>query len=439
MVGGGAEQVALEVDLGLALGVRPALGRQLGETRLVQRRGVGEAGHDDVVSIQLEVARGLDRRQQVADRGDAEQRQLVDEVVGDAATQQRLAPRRLVEHPQQPHRRLVIDRGDEVGGADVVNPRHVLVADPLDAVAAEPGRQQRRALQRLGDRDRAAGVGALEEVARSQRAGGAGGAHPRGQPPARTGDGGKRLLGRGAGDAEVPEVVPELLELVEDHRLRLGLADLPAGVEDLLDVGLAPRRRDDLGADRGEPLEALAAHLLGEDRHRVAAQQRRVECAAAAVVAGRGPHRLLRHRVELPRHQPRHQTTERRADLVRAGREVAPDEADDAGRHPRQLGGDHERVHWAEAAGRRVVVPGDAEEVERIHGLHVDPGQPRGDCGVDRSGVTLLADGRDHDAALPAALHRVLARIPFRLVGHVCRSRRALYRFCRGPAQRVST
>ena len=196
-----------------------------------------------------------------------------------------------------------------------------------------------------------------------------------GQPPARAGDGGERLLGGGAGDAEVPEVVPELLELVEDHRLRLGLLDLPAGVEDLLDVGLAPRRRDDLGADRGEPLEPLAAHLLGEDRHRVAAQQRRVERAAAAVVAGRGPHRLLRDRVELPRDQAGHEAAERRADLVRAGREVAPDEADDAGRHAGQLGRDHERVHRAEAAGRRVVVPGDAEEVEGVHGLHVDPGQ----------------------------------------------------------------
>jgi hypothetical protein len=36
----------------------------------------------------------------------------------------------------------------------------------------------------------------------------------------------------------VPQVVAELLELVEDHQVLAGAAQLPALVEDLLDVAL---------------------------------------------------------------------------------------------------------------------------------------------------------------------------------------------------------
>ncbi len=62
------------------------------------------------------------------------------------------------------------DVDDEVGVHDVVDERHVLVADALDVVVAEPVAQQRRALERLGDDD-ARAVALLEEVAGAQRAG----------------------------------------------------------------------------------------------------------------------------------------------------------------------------------------------------------------------------------------------------------------------------
>ena len=56
----------------------------------------------------------------------------------------------------------------------------------------------------------------------------------------------------------MPEVVLELLELVEDDDVLSALCvKLVALVEDLLDVGLAARGCDDLAGYGLEPLEAL--------------------------------------------------------------------------------------------------------------------------------------------------------------------------------------
>ena len=41
---------------------------------------------------------------------------------------------RFVKQPQQAHAGLVVDAGDHIGGLDVVDPGHVLVADTFDAV-----------------------------------------------------------------------------------------------------------------------------------------------------------------------------------------------------------------------------------------------------------------------------------------------------------------
>ena len=116
------------------------------------------------------------------------------------------------------------------------------------------------------------------------------------------------------------------LKITQSLRLRL---DLPALVVDFFDVRFAAGRLDDFGADRLEPLEAFARHLLGQDRDRRAAQQRRIERAAAAVVSGAGPDGFLRRGIELTGDQPRHEAAERRADFVCAGREILADEADD--------------------------------------------------------------------------------------------------------------
>ena len=94
----------------------------------------------------------------------------------------------------------------------------------------------------------------------------------------------------------VPGGVAELLELVEDHAIGPGAANLPALVVDLLDVRFAAGRGDHLGPDVLEPREPLAAHFLGQNGDGRAADEGRVERAAAAVVAGAGPDGFLRRR-----------------------------------------------------------------------------------------------------------------------------------------------
>ena len=66
--------------------------------------------------------------------------------------EQRLADR-LVEQAEQRQALLVVDRGHHVGVAHVVDPRHVLVADAFDAMAAEAELVERGALQRFGRDD----------------------------------------------------------------------------------------------------------------------------------------------------------------------------------------------------------------------------------------------------------------------------------------------
>ena len=64
----------------------------------------------------------------------------------------------------------------------------------------------------------------------------------------------------------MPHVVAHLLELVENHALRL-LGQLMCLVENLLDVGLGARCRNDLAGDRLQPVKALAAHALRKNSH----------------------------------------------------------------------------------------------------------------------------------------------------------------------------
>ena len=104
-------------------------------------------------------------------------------------------------------------------------------------------------------------------------------------------------------------------------------AQFVALVEDLLDVRLGARRLDDLAGHALQPVEPLGAHALGKDGDRLAGQQVRVVGAAAAVVAGGRPDRLLRRRVELTGDQPRHEAPEGGADLVGAGGEPLADRA----------------------------------------------------------------------------------------------------------------
>ncbi len=240
----------------------------------------------------------------------------------------------------------------------------MLVADPLDPVVAEAVPEEGGALEGLRGDGLHARELRLQVVARGDRPGAAGGADPGREARLRPAHRGVGLLDGGTGHVVVPDRVPELLELVEDHVLGV-LLQLPALVVDLLHVALAARGRDDLGTDLAKPREALLGHVLGEDRDRGAAEDRRVERAATAVVPGRGPDGLVLLGVELAADEPRDEAGEGRADLVGARREVLPDEADDPGLHPGDLSRDLEIVDPAEEPRLVVVLPVDPEEVRR--------------------------------------------------------------------------
>ena len=278
-----------------------------------------------------------------------------------------MPPGRLVEQAHDVDHRVIIDRDDQIGILDIVDPGHVLVADAFDAVRAKAVLQQGGALQRFAGDNLAARENLLEVIAAGNGAG-------------RTG--GKRHAAVGIigakhrlqhffhgmpGDFIVPQIIAKLLELVEDHQILAGLAQLPAFIENFFYVQFAARGGDHLAGNFGKPLKALLAHAFGQDGDRLAAQQGRVIRAAAAVIAGRRPDGFLRGRVELPGHQARDQAAERRADFMRAGGEPFAHQGDHPRRGPGQAGGQFNVVHSAEAAagGHRLIFPGDAEQVQR--------------------------------------------------------------------------
>ena len=179
--------------------------------------------------------------------------------------------------------------------------------------------------------------------------------------------------------------------------------ELPGLVEDLLDVGLAAGGGDNLTRDGLEPVKALLGHILRQDGDGVAGQQLGVEGAAAAVVAGGGPYGVMIGGVELAGHKTRGQAAEGRADLVAAGGEPLAGHREDAAGHAGQLGRDLDIVGdllVQPAELLRLVVPGNPEQVERIHIPQADVRELRLDRFGDQIGVLHLGDGRDDDVVL---------------------------------------
>ena len=221
--------------------------------------------HDNVVLAQLIVLGHLDAAQDVCNAGDAEPGELFDELVGELELflEVLLALCR-VEQAQQTLGILVVDGDGHVGVLHVVDPRNVLVADALDAVAAEAVIQDGRALQRFAHAELHVWIALLEEVARAHRTGGTGGEARARKTLAGLLHGLEEVCKGVARDIVVPQRVSHLFKLVEDHHAGI-LLELPGLVENLLDVGLAARRCDDLTGDLAEPLKALLAHLRGEN------------------------------------------------------------------------------------------------------------------------------------------------------------------------------
>ena len=109
--------------------------------------------NEDVVLVHLEELGGFDGRDDIADAGDAQQAEFGDGGFGDALFFEEGAAGVFVEQAQELHALFVVDGGDDVGVADVVDPGDVLIADAFDAVIAEAAGQQGGALQGFGGGD----------------------------------------------------------------------------------------------------------------------------------------------------------------------------------------------------------------------------------------------------------------------------------------------
>ena len=219
-------------------------------------------------------------------------------------------------------------------------------------------------------------------------------------------------LQRHAGREVVDEVVPELGELVEDHVVRVGL-ELLAAVVDLLDVALGARGPHDVagvGHPPGEPVEALAAHALGEHRDASAPEQLRDRDASPAVVAGRRPHGPLPGGIELPADESRDQAAVGGKDLVRPNEwKAVPERHDDRGVDAGQLTGKHDVVRDVDQLGpARSVVPVHAKEVQWMSLVRPDCGQRLTNLARDQPRIRKLAERRKYDAGVAKPIDRSL-------------------------------
>ena len=322
-------------------------------------------------------------------------------------------PGRFVKKAGQVDHGVIVDGHHHVRVLNVMDPRDVLVTDALDAVGAETVLQQGRALQRFTGNDLAVGEELFHVIAAGDRPGRAGGGGHAAVMVLGSHDLFEHFFHGMTGHFIVPQVIAKLLELVEDHQVLSRLAQFPALVKDLFHVRLGAGRLDDFTGDLLQPLEALLAHAFRQDGDGGTAQQGRVVGAAAAEVTGRWPDSLLCGRVELARHQSRHQAAKGRPNLVRPRGEPLAHQHHDARRHPGQAGRQFEIVDPAEptAAFLGLIFPGDAEQVARRHVPQSDLGQFFLHPGRDFGWVFHLGIGWDDDILLAGALDGAFAAV----------------------------
>ncbi len=282
----------------------------------------------------------------------------------------------------------------------------MLVADAFDAMGAEAVEQQRGALQRFAGGDLAGRELFLQVVAAGDGACRAGGQRHAAIAIIRPHDLVEHFVHRLTGDVVMPQVVAELLELVEDDQVFARGAQLPALVENLLDVALGAGGLDDLARHLGQPREPLLAHPFRQNGDRFTGQQIGVISAAATVVAGGGPDRLLRGRVELASDQSRHETAKRRTDFVGSGREPFANQDDDARLGAGQFRRELQVVDATilATAGRWLIVPGNAKQIQRVQIPQTDIIQLVGDALRHQFRLALLLKRRDDDVTFAGAL-----------------------------------
>ena len=171
-----------------------------------------------------------------------------------------------------------------------------------------------------------------------------------------------------AGDIIMEAVVGELLELVHDaDAIGVRALEFMALVVDLLDAAFAARSEFQTRAVAADDLEALFAHLLGQDHDRIKLHAAAYPGAADAVIPGRRPDDGVARRVHGAADGLLDQDRVGGAHLVAAGREVLAVKDHDGGFDPGQLPGQDFVVDPAGA-----VLPGyvvEVDGVERVLGL----------------------------------------------------------------------
>ena len=282
--------------------------------------------------------------------------------------------------------------------------RDVLVTDSLDVVLAEAVVQHGRTLQGL-HRDDARAEALLQMIPGAQGARRSGRSDEGAELEARA----PRLLGKEhpfhgeAGHLEMRQVVAELAELV-DHDVGRILLQGGALLVDLADVALRSRRADDVrgvGHPVSKPAEALFAHAFGKDSDAAASEDARDRDPTAAVVAGGRPDGAMCPRIELARHDPRHQAGIGGQHLVRRDHgEPIPQGHQDGGRHAGELlpegqvgGGVHP------AASIPAVLPVHPEQVQRVGLVGTDRGQGLADARRNPLRLRELSEGRELDGS----------------------------------------
>ena len=208
----------------------------------------------------------------------------------------------------------------------------------------------------------------------------------------------------------MPYAVAHLFELVEYDHVVTGVTELPGLIEYLFYVGLAAGGSDDFAGDLGEPIKAFLAHFGGQYGYAVAGKELGVEGAAAAVVAGRGPNGLIVGSVELSGHEAGYQAAIGSADLMTAGGEPLADHDDDPGLYAGQAGGDLDEVYAAIGAALHsgLVMPGDAEQVQRIYVPQADLFEAFLYLLGNQIRILHLGEGGEYDLVLACDLNVVL-------------------------------
>ena len=156
---------------------------------------------------------------------------------------------------------------------------------------------------------------------------------------------------------------------------------------------------DGIAHPASEPLEALLAHAFGQNGDAVAAKDAGDRNAAAAIISGRRPDRMMASRIEAARYQPDDEARVGRQHFVRAdhreaGSEHQYDRSVDARERLREhdMVGDRNRV-----APIRRIAPVDAPKIVRMRRVGVNVRKAGGDMLGNRRARRELRKRRQHD------------------------------------------